>query len=358
MDPFNKVVERDGILACHIIDRLCFNFDVNLPSSEKLKRERLRLEVRMLRISSHKILQAWPSELDFVANGVKIFKVEDKKDGHKRRDLPQSLSDETGALSVGLRSGSNAISLLSKDENIADFAIAIILTKARRFKDISSEVPTISYDVAGERVSTFVVSPKAPGEELNSEVMCLSSDTLRLLCPITMDRVQDPVRGENCQHLQCFGLGAYLQSNHQMRAFNNRWGCPLCSLVLRPADLCRDAYVERVLSQTSAHVSEVVIMADGTWKPVEEASGVRLCPAAAESVIEALAASDDEAPPQGDGDSSDELVVASSSQIVEKMKPSTSVPSSDDEEALLGDICMGLKRANGEGNPEVKKRRT
>merc|ERR1740117_1017845 len=97
-------------------------------------------------------------------------------------------------------------------------------------------------------------------------------NSLRLLCPLTMERVQEPVRGEHCQHLQCFSLSAYLMSNRKMRAFNNRWVCPLCSLILRPNDLRLDAYVAGVLARTSEETEEVAILPDGTWTCSEAAS--------------------------------------------------------------------------------------
>jgi hypothetical protein len=89
---------------------------------------------------------------------------------------------------------------------------------------------------------------------------------LKLLCPLTMERVNVPVRGEHCQHLQCFSLEAFLVSNYKMSAFNSRWVCPVCSLILRPNDLRIDTFVEAVLANTPQDEEEVAIMADGTWR--------------------------------------------------------------------------------------------
>merc|ERR1740120_359762 len=82
-----------------------------------------------------------------------------------------------------------------------------------------------------------------------------------------MERVDLPVRGANCEHLQCFGLEAYLQINRQMRAFNNRWVCPVCTLVLRPPDLVIDQYVQDIVSkvQKNPDLEEVVVSPDGSW---------------------------------------------------------------------------------------------
>merc|ERR1712014_281114 len=55
-----------------------------------------------------------------------------------------------------------------------------------------------------------------------------------------------------------------------MRSLNNRWTCPVCSTVLKPQDLRIDGYVERVLAETPAHVEEVEILEDGSYRIVEE----------------------------------------------------------------------------------------
>merc|ERR1712203_656796 len=62
--------------------------------------------------------------------------------------------------------------------------------------------------------------------------------------------------------LQCFGLRAYCHSNSMMRAFNNRWRCPVCSVVLRPRDLCIDTHVMRIITETSADAEEVLMLPD------------------------------------------------------------------------------------------------
>merc|ERR1711897_40136 len=83
----------------------------------------------------------------------------------------------------------------------------------------------------------------------DEEITCVLSNKLKLRCPLSFERVVNPVRGEQCMHLQCFGLGAYLESNMKMRALNNRWTCPVCANVLKPRDLRIDCFVERVLTE-------------------------------------------------------------------------------------------------------------
>merc|ERR1719327_1831802 len=115
---------------------------------------------------------------------------------------------------------------------------------------------------------TWAAAAKEDAEE--DEITIVMSNKLKLRCPLSFERVVHPVRGETCVHLQCFGLGAYLESNMKMRALNNRWTCPVCSNVLKPRDLRVDAYVEKVLSETPAHIDEVQIMEDGSYRCIEE----------------------------------------------------------------------------------------
>ena len=39
-----------------------------------------------------------------------------------------------------------------------------------------------------------------------------------------MTRIEIPVRGVNCDHLQCFDLESYLLMNYN----SNKWKCPIC----------------------------------------------------------------------------------------------------------------------------------
>lgn len=166
------------------------------------------------------------------------------------------------------------ITIRMEDENIANFALALVRTAPRSVPDLVGEVTTLSEEVAKVRMCQLLAEIKlyhsdaSVDEEtrLDGEVTCLISNKLKLRCPLSMERVKEPVRGERCWHLQCFGLRAYLESNLYMRAFNNRWTCPVCSNVLHPSDLRIDGFVERVLADTSEAVEEVEIDAEGNWK--------------------------------------------------------------------------------------------
>eukprot|EP00929_Paragymnodinium_shiwhaense_P087307 TRINITY_DN47531_c0_g1_i1.p1 TRINITY_DN47531_c0_g1~~TRINITY_DN47531_c0_g1_i1.p1 ORF type:complete len:538 (+),score=104.56 TRINITY_DN47531_c0_g1_i1:98-1711(+) len=257
MDPLNDV-EPGGLLKVEKLSKLPrLDFTLELPSLKQWRKDGLNVDVRMIRLGAAKLLQAWPHSLQVVANDKELFAVQPPEDGHKRRDVPQSISS-------GLVTGKNKMTVRAKDDDISDFVLAILLTRPRTMADLKRQVSRCSIREATMRIRKLVGNA---GQAGGGEITCLSSNLLRLSCPIGMDRIADsPARGSMCEHLQCFSLEAYLRMNSQMAAFNNRWQCPICSLVLRPADLCVDDYVANALSSTPSDVDEVVVDADGSWR--------------------------------------------------------------------------------------------
>jgi len=95
-----------------------------------------------------------------------------------------------------------------------------------------------------------------------------------------------PARGEACAHLSCVDLFAYLVSNLRTKAFNSRWRCPVCSLRVRPQDLRIDGFLEVVLAATTEKTQEVIVAADGSWRPAKEtAIGSTMAPIEAVSCM-------------------------------------------------------------------------
>jgi len=203
--------------------------------------------------------------------------VVEPEEGHVRRDVPINIS-------ASLKPGMNTIKILVDDENASSYAMALVRTFPRTVEDISRSIPMCESQEARDRVVTLL-SPnwEAPAEkpaksdadpdaggDSDAEITCVISNKLRLRCPLSFERVQIPVRGEQCVHLQCFGLGAYLEANSKMRAMNNRWTCPVCNVVLRPQDLRIDEYVKMVLTDTADNIEEVAILQDGSYRVIEE----------------------------------------------------------------------------------------
>lgn len=176
-------------------------------------------------------------------------------------------------IAPSLRPGMNTITIKIEDDYLPGYAMALVRTQARTALQISQDTPLIDEETARARFMTLLApswAAPALGDDDEEEITCIISSKLKLRCPLSFERVVIPVRGEQCMHLQSFGLGAYLESNMKMRALNNRWTCPVCGNALKPRDLRIDAYVERVLADTPPHVEEVLIMQDGSYRIIEE----------------------------------------------------------------------------------------
>mmetsp|Transcript_32878 Transcript_32878/g.78722 ORF Transcript_32878/g.78722 Transcript_32878/m.78722 type:complete len:653 (+) Transcript_32878:87-2045(+) len=272
MDPFNMVVEDGGVLKLLMVVEPQFEFTLDLPDLRQWRREGKSVEVRMLRVNSTKVEQVWPRQIHVFANGIEVFSVHPPEEGHKRRDVPQHISS-------GLKGGRNDITVRMVDDDCVGFAFVALLTRYQSTEEMAEQVESVGVDVARKRVCELLAkqaaSARAGGLGNSEDLVCLTSETLKLRCPITMERVQEPVRGDLCQHTQCFSLNAYMTSNRNMGAFNRRWLCPLCTQTLRPWDLRRDAYVAEVLSSTPRDAEEVLVNSDGSWRTAGGDGGVR-----------------------------------------------------------------------------------
>lgn len=257
MDPFNPV-EPEGILRCQVVKASKVKFQLDAPGVQQWRKQGQNIEMRMCQLKSkgakEQVKQAWPHEMRFVNNGNLVFEVCAPEAGHKRRDVPQ-------VISAGLRSGANLVELTISDDNAQSFAFAIVRTKPCTPQQLFLEVPSIDKQ-AGQKRAKELMGSISRGD---GEVQCLGTDRTRLLCPITMVRPDKPARGKQCRHLQCFDLMAFLESNQQMKAINNRWSCPVCSHNLKPNDLCIDLFTADILARTGKDVDEVVIKKDGKW---------------------------------------------------------------------------------------------
>jgi len=92
----------------------------------------------------------------------------------------------------------------------------------------------------------------------------LTMDSLKisLLCPITRKKIMTPIRSRNCNHIQCTDLNNYLQMN-SMKQF---WKCPICSKKTPYDSLAFDLYISEIIQEVDDNVTEVELMADGSWK--------------------------------------------------------------------------------------------
>lgn len=86
-----------------------------------------------------------------------------------------------------------------------------------------------------------------------------------LACPISQRRIDRPVRGKNCTHIQCFDLQPFLQSNQHVTG--SRWRCGVCEQFLSVGDLLECGLYKAMLREAgSDDVCAVYQTRTGSWK--------------------------------------------------------------------------------------------
>ena len=68
-------------------------------------------------------------------------------------------------------------------------------------------------------------------------------DIVNTRCPLSLWEISTPVRGLECEHLQCYDADAYVDVNIKTRNVEKRWQCPVCSKLVRPEDLIVDEFL-------------------------------------------------------------------------------------------------------------------
>lgn len=268
MDPFNGVLEgRKGLLKVVMMDKYMvkdswqdasFKLKFNLPNLQAWRKAGHNVELRMCSLETVDPKHRWPNSLVCKVNGRNAFEIKPPAAGHKRRDVPVRISPE-------LRSGANTLEVKMQDIYAKRFVLALVRTSPVLPKQMLKEVKVLSEEQSKNKVTELIFTSKL--ESTGEEVYAEGSDRCRLICPITLSRLETPVRGHRCRHLQCFDLKAYLISNLRMAAFNQRWRCPVCDITLKPPkDLFVDVFLLRVLAKTEAQDEEVAFDDLGDWR--------------------------------------------------------------------------------------------
>ena len=127
---------------------------------------------------------------------------------------------------------------------------------------------------AAAGTETMLTPPLA--RDAGCEEISVDRTTVALYDPVTMTRVQYPVKGARCSHPGAFDLFTYIHFCCSSRM----WVCPECEEPCGPThSLQYDAYFHDVLQSEEVaadpDATHVVMHADGTWvlKPVEPAAG-------------------------------------------------------------------------------------
>mmetsp|Transcript_29358 Transcript_29358/g.75096 ORF Transcript_29358/g.75096 Transcript_29358/m.75096 type:complete len:541 (+) Transcript_29358:29-1651(+) len=261
MDPFLET-SRTCLLRVVHVSKYQFSLDVDCTSLQAWRREGFGIWLRG--IFARERGCTWPHLLKVEINGAEQIVVERPNPDWKRRDEPISMTPY-------LKSTVNRITFtleMAADRQLDEFVLALVRARPRSVADLMSPFradtsrccPT---EAAKQRVVDILAAHSG-----DDDINCLVPRTMRLLCPVSHLRMNIPVRGQRCPHLQTFDLEAYMHANGTGN-FNKRWRCPVCDIEAQPKTLVVDMYVCEILKQAPMDCEEVCVGDDGSWTAEE-----------------------------------------------------------------------------------------
>jgi len=90
-----------------------------------------------------------------------------------------------------------------------------------------------------------------------------------LRCPISLLRISEPAKGQNCRHIGCFDLQTYVNVNKK----NCKWRCPECNDRVTSETLRTDEYFKILLEEIPKNVNIVELDSSGNWTIVGQDDG-------------------------------------------------------------------------------------
>ncbi|KAK7991941.1 hypothetical protein PG996_013046 [Apiospora saccharicola] len=132
------------------------------------------------------------------------------------------------------------------------------------------------------------------GDTDDDDIAIVASDlTIKIADPFSFCIFNIPVRGANCEHLECFDLETWLNTRPSKKScvcgskdanckvcprepsFADKWKCPICGEDARPQVLRIDGFLSEVraalASQGRLATKDIAVSADGSWKPMIDA---------------------------------------------------------------------------------------
>ncbi|KAF5190673.1 E4 sumo-protein ligase pial2 [Thalictrum thalictroides] len=184
-----------------------------------------------------------PQKVNFLLNGKGV----DRRIDVSMDSGPQLPTNVT----TMLRIGTNLLQAIGYFSGNYIIAIAFMTVMA------SSDMPALQ----------DYVQPVAAVLESDSEII-EGSSRISLNCPISFTRIKTPVKGQLCKHRQCFDFENYVQINSRRPS----WRCPHCNQSVCFLDIRIDQNMVKILGEVAGNVTDVIVSADGSWKPVMESA--------------------------------------------------------------------------------------
>jgi hypothetical protein len=272
MDPFNPGVEllmftatpRNMLAAASQEGNLSMRFNVQPNVLKDWQAKKMSVVVRCVGLGPKSLNvpkgPLWPKEASASVNTFKdVFRIQPGKYGHVRREVP---SKEITDL---VKPNSNTVTLSYRTETPSNtqlqpprFMFGVVACEGRSKQDILSLIKRLSIEEAKSRDIQIVEQAHANFLSLQSQELIIETkadfDILHTRCPLSLWELSTPVRGIECEHLDCYDADSYVDVNIKTRNVEKRWRCPVCSKLVRPEDLVIDEFLVDGMSKARSEL--------------------------------------------------------------------------------------------------------
>lgn len=262
MDPFNPGVEllmftttpRNMLAPSSQDGNLSLRFNVQANILKEWQSKKMSVVVRCVGLGPRSLNvpkgPLWPREVTASVNSYKdVFKILPGKYGHVRREVPsKEISDmikpNSNTLTISYRTEAPAGNAQTQPPR---FLFGVIACEGKSKTDILALIRHLSVEDARQKDVALVQQAHEVFESLQSQELLIETkadfDIVNTRCPLSLWEICTPVRGVECEHLQCYDADAYIDVNIKTRNVEKRWQCPVCSKLVRPEDLIVDEFL-------------------------------------------------------------------------------------------------------------------
>ena len=263
MDPFNSGLEllmyvttpRNMLAPSSQDGNLSMRFNIDPNQLKDWQAKKISLSVRCVGLGPRSMNvpkgPLWPKDVTASVNSYKdVFKILPPKYGHVRREVAgKEISDL-------IKPNSNTVTIQYKTEQPPmnahvqppRFMFGVVASEPKSKADILSIIrrPGIEeckfrdIDLVKRAIETF--EALQTGDDIVIETRA-DFEIINTRCPLSLCEMDTPVRGIDCEHIQCYDADSYVDVNIRTRNVEKRWICPVCSKIVRPEDLIVDEFV-------------------------------------------------------------------------------------------------------------------
>lgn len=208
----------------------------------------------------------WPKFLSVSING--DFKVDFRRKAHYGVDIS---TDVTDLLHDGPNDVKVCVNFTPQEESLV-YYVGLEIIRIASHKKVAS-MPQL---IPSKNIKSSILHALSrKGQEDDDLVIVDPVISIDLVDPFMSKLWATPVRGNECQHRECFDLEAFLLSRTSRvkgSAMTNpdQWKCPICKKDARPQKLVIDGFLREVREQLDAQhlldTKAILVKEDGSWE--------------------------------------------------------------------------------------------